>query len=104
MNYLNEMNGIARASDVIFEGVAEKVRVTGNKGVTIKMDNTYYIMKTRYGFRVTVLENYDGLKNVAIRYGFEYSVRGYDTALVIKVKDSMERVMKLISESEETIH
>ena len=81
----------------------EKVRVTSNKGVMIRADNTYHIMPTQYGYRISVLNNYEGLKEEAAKRAMETSIRGFDGALIVKV-DDIKSALKVIEASEKILH
>ncbi len=81
----------------------ERVRITINKGVTIRALNTYYVMPTRYGYRITTMDSVQGLKEIADSISCDVSYRAFDNALVMKV-ESIGEALTFIKQSENIFH
>jgi len=95
-----ELSGVAYTLDDMEN---ERVRITANKGVTIRASNTYYVMPTRYGYRVTTMDNVEGLKKIAEGFALECYTRNFDGALVMKTEE-MNSVVKFIQNAEGILH
>lgn len=101
MNLKLEQTYIANLAVDLFD--PEKVRITSNKGVLIRAENTYHIMPTKYGYRLSVVNNYEGLRKMADSIALKTSIRESNGFLIIRVKDVSD-LLKVIKKSEEIIH